>query len=116
MDRAARVAKRNDLVRLDALKILRSTLRSMADNPEQVEIDSKMSKGDAPMYLHIAAAIAGESIRSEVAERTGAGTTLNVLIMGQAPSNEAWLEAVKQQSAPKVLDAVPVPPSKEPGQ
>jgi hypothetical protein len=114
MDRAARVAKRNDLVRLDALKILRAVLRKAADDPEQVAKDAQLPKADAPFYLHVATQVGAESIRSSAAEAGGTGTTLNVLIMGQAPSNEAWLEAVKQSQQPKAIDAVAVPSAKEP--
>lgn len=108
LDRAERVTKRNDIVRLDALKILRHVLHARAGDPDQVVKDSLLSKGDAPFYLHAAMQIGGESVKREVAERPGAGTTLNVLIMGQAPSNEAWLQAVKDSQQPKAIEAAVV--------
>ena len=107
MDRAERVARRNDRVRLDALKILRHAIEGAAKDPEKVKQDAQLPKNEAPFYLHMATQIGADSIRRETDKREGPGTTLNVMILGQAPTNEAWLQAVKD-SQRKVIEAIPV--------
>lgn len=105
MDRAKQISAMNERLRRDAIRILRAALSPMVGNLEQVEADARLPKGEAPFYLHMATQLGADSMRREGADKAGAGTTLNVLIMGQAPSNEAWLEAVRQ-SQQKVIEAV----------
>lgn len=107
-DRAERVKARNERVRLDALQILRHMMHDAASNPAQVAADSKLSKSEAPFYLFAASQIGAASVAKEAASEDGPKTTLNVMIMGQAPSNEAWLQAVKDSQAPKVIEATVV--------
>lgn len=113
MDRAEKIASRNDRVRLGAIKILRMVVEDAAKDPERVLADARLPKGEAPMYLHMATQLGSDSIRRETDQREGPGTTLNVLIMGQAPTNEAWLEAVKDSQKPKLIEATVVEEPKE---
>lgn len=101
-------------VRLDALTIMRKVLADAAKNPDKIVADSKLPRMEAPFYLHAAAQIGADSIRRESDEGGAAGKTLNVFIMGQAPTNEAWLQAVKEHQQPKLIEAESVEP-KEPG-
>ena len=99
--RVANIRKRLERLQGNSLRILAAAIDTMAENPEQVKADATLPKTQAPMYLHLAAAIASTAARKD--EETG-GTTnnMNVVVVGQAPSMEAWLEQVKRfQQAPK---------------
>lgn len=107
-DRAARALVRTERAKRAALSIVNTILGDMAKNPEQVKADAKLAKVAAPMYLHIASQIAASSVAREAPQDGGPKTTLNVMIMGQAPTNEAWLQAVKDSQVSKAIDAVAV--------
>lgn len=111
-DRAERVKFRNERLRLDALEVLRKVLRARADEPDQVAKDALLPKSEAPFYLYAATQIGAESVKREATKEEGPKTTLNVMIMGQAPTNEAWLQAVKDSQVSKAIDAVVVEPKK----
>lgn len=113
-DRAERVKFRNERLRLDALEVLRKVLRARADEPDQVAKDALLPKSEAPFYLYAATQIGAESVKREATKEEGPGTTLNVLIMGQAPSKEAWLEAVETHRASKAIEATVVVTPKAP--
>lgn len=106
LDRAARILRRTDRARNAALKIISHALSDMAAKPDQVKADAQIPKKDAPMYLHMATQLGASMITKEASKDEGSKTTLNVIITGQAPSNEAWLEAVRESQRPKAIDAV----------
>lgn len=98
--RVDRIRKRLERLQGNSLRILAAAIDDMAEKPEQVRIDASLPKTQAPMYLHLAAAIAGTAAREEKEANTT--TNMNVVVVGQAPGMEAWLEQVKRfQQAPK---------------
>jgi len=111
-DRAAKVARMSERTRLDALKIMRRVLSVASKEPDRVEKDAMLPKMEAPFYLHAAMQFGVDSVRREIDKQEGPGTTLNVLIMGQAPTNEAWLQAVKDSQQPKLIEATIEEPKK----
>lgn len=104
-DRAEIVTKLNARVRLQALRIMRRALSVASKDPERVEKDAMLPRMEAPFYLHAAMAINGDTTRREIEKSGGNGSNLNVFIMGQAPTNEAWLQAVNEHRQPKVIEA-----------
>lgn len=104
--RGEAIRRSADEVRAKALKIVGAAIEGASKHPAQVAADARLPKAEAPMYLHMATQIGAETMRKEADEKKDAGTTLNVMIMGQAPSTEAWLEAVKRSQA---VDVLPIP-------
>jgi len=109
--RVARVREKLERLRGNALKVMAAAIEDAAKNPAGVKEDAKLSKAHAPMYLHLAAAIAADTARSEAARDAPTTNNLNVVIVGQAPTAAAWLEQVQQvrQLPPKVIDVKPEP-------
>ena len=112
-DRAEIVTKLNARVRLQALRIMRRALSVASKDPERVEKDAMLPRMEAPFYLHAAMAINGDTTRREIEKGGANAASLNVFIMGQAPTNEAWLQAVKEHQDPKLIEATIAAP-KEP--
>jgi hypothetical protein len=112
--RVARVQKRLERLRGNALKVMAYAIEEAAAHPEEVKAAAKMPKGEAPMYLHMAAAIAADTARVEAARAPTTTNNLNVVIIGQAPTAEAWLEQTKQvrQLAPAAKPPIDVEPAK----
>jgi len=78
------------------MRIARVALKGITD--EEIQAGARESKRNAPMYLHMATQIASDVMKRDAEENRGAGTTLNVVIVGQAASNEAWLAEVKRHA------------------
>jgi len=113
-ERVARVQRKLERLRGNALRVMAMAIEDAAANPGEVKAAAKLSKANAPMYLHMAAAIAADTARTEAAREVTTTNNLNVVIVGQAPTADAWLEQVKQvrQLPSKVIDAKVVEPKK----
>lgn len=96
--RIDRLQKKLDKLRGAALTVMRYAIEDAANAPEKVKRDAEQTKMGAPMYLHMAAAIATETMRAE-AQKTAlpaGGSTMNIMVIGQAESPGAWMEQVRQ--------------------
>lgn len=113
-DRVANVQQRLERIRGKALRMVRLAMEGVGD--DEVKMAAKLPKGEAPMYLHMAAAIAADAARTEAAKGPPTTNNLNVIIMGQAPTAAAWLQQVQEvrnlPPAPAVAKVIDVEPAK----
>lgn len=64
---------------------------------------------EAPQWTRLVERVVGAAARSETTKPTQVNNSLNLVIVGKAPSTQAWLDQVKEAKAQqKQLEAIDV--------
>ena len=99
---AAKVVRRS-------MSILEAALGEDGD-AERVRADAQLSEKEVPFYLKIAAKMGAAAAQAQAEAGNGVGHTLNVVIVQQSESREAWVKDVaafkksEGEPAKKVID------------